>query len=111
MSKIYAVGVMQLDFDTGRTASKRLWYFYKNFEDAERGILENHSDIFEYYYNVALIEEHILIDGEGSDSDTFGNWQQWWYQATYLETGDGDLKIERIETPICFQQICCLWAG
>lgn len=108
--KIYAVGVMQVDLSTGRITTKRLWYFFQSFQDAEKCVLENHSDIFEYYYNIALIEEHTLIS-PGDPEAIVETYAQWWYQATYYDHESGDLRIEQIEAPVAFSQICCVWAG
>lgn len=59
-----------------------MWGWYSRFEDAERAVLENHTDIFEHnYYDFACIEE--MPEGVCSSAS-----QAWWYKATYPEGFD-----------------------
>jgi len=114
MNKVYAVGVMRIDltetYPLGK--SQRLWHFFAHFEDAEKCVLENWGDMFENYYNVALIEEHFVYDPQDiADSLVVG--KQWWYQATYEEyERDADrIYISKIEPPASLQGIINFWAG
>lgn len=65
-SFIYAVGTLFIDYNENlkylNVKDKRLWYLFKNLDEAKSCILNNSSDIFEYYYNYALIERCYLID-------------------------------------------------
>lgn len=85
---------MQLDLEETRWfpagQRTRLWHFFANFEDAEACVLGNKGDIFESYYNVALIEEHYVIDPIDPPPPEF-DWlvaKQWWYKVDYPESYD-----------------------
>jgi hypothetical protein len=123
MQTIYVVGTMQLNLsdDSGDSPGgiikhQRLWHFYARFEDAEKAVLENHSNIFEYYYNVALIEEHYIYDPTDKSETPFG-WgmpNQWWYEATFYPEPNDRIRnpsVRKIEQPTFFKQICNFWAG
>ena len=115
---------MKLDLLANSTSSaikhQRLWGFFTNFKDAERSVLENrsenHSNIFEYYYNIALIEEYYVYDSS-DDSEihiSLNTPTQWWYQATYYPEPNDRLinpTICKIEQPKCFSHTCNFWAG
>ena len=114
MNKIYVVGVMTLKSDFSNTikSPKRLWYFFVNFKDAEKCVLENQTNIFEYTYNLALIEEHYVYDPNDNSKPGDIIAPQWWYQAIYPNNGvDVNPEIRKIEQPECFKQICNFWAG
>jgi hypothetical protein len=124
MNKVYAVGVMQADLsdNSGNSPGQiikasRLWFFFARFEDAEECVLQNQTDIFEYYYNVALIEEHYVYDPHDPEGAT-QKWNtptQWWYEAIYpvVNTGKDDVgpQIRKMENPKIFEHIYCFWAG
>ena len=69
MNKIYTIYVVALDDDGTRMKTRvgkkgnvyelgdRVWGWFDKFEDAEKIVLNNETDIFEYYYNYACIEE------------------------------------------------------
>jgi hypothetical protein len=88
---------------------KRTWGWYLKFKDAEKAVLENHTDIFEMgYYNLAVISafpEGVLAVEE----------MIWWYKATYPEIIPEntlvDPAVEQIESPDEFKQVCCLAIG
>jgi hypothetical protein len=88
---------------------KRTWGWYLKFKDAEKAVLENHTDIFEMgYYNLAVISafpEGVLAVEE----------MTWWYKATYPEIIPEntlvDPAVEQIESPDEFKQVCCLAIG
>jgi hypothetical protein len=119
MNKIYTLGTMQIDLDSNssRINSRRLWYFFANFEDAEKWVLENGENIFEYYYNVALIEEYPVFNPKDIDDAFFNLPQQWWYKCHFPLPPFPDnievplLIISKIETPPQFKNICNFWAG
>lgn len=111
---------MQLDLSRNdkwpTDRSERLWFFYANFEDAERCVLENKGDIFEYYYNVALIEEHYVHDPNDRPPSNFNGLiaRQWWYKVDYIQKEDGslsDMVISKIDAPRIFKNIINFWAG
>lgn len=92
--------------------SQRLWHFFAHFEDAEKCVLENHTNIFEYTYNLALIEEHYVYDPNDPSKNYNFIAPQWWYQATYPNNSvNCDPEIKKIDQPECFKQICNFWAG
>lgn len=74
---------------------KRTWGWYEKFGEAERAVLENHTDIFERgYYDFAVIEEmpeRVLAVAE----------KEWWYQATY-DRGATEPNVEPIPKPAVF---------
>jgi len=122
MNKVYTVGVMQVDLSDDPNKfpirkAERLWFFYTRFEDAEKCVLENQTDIFEYYYNIALIEEHYVRDP--ADPPLPGTdilcAKQWWYLATYKEDDELDSgpnpTVTAIDQPVGFKNIVNFWAG
>ena len=122
MYKVYVVGVMQLDLtETKRFPAERktrLWHFFARFEDAEKCVLYNQNDIFESYYNIALIEEHYVYDPEDKPDVDFTSWlsaKQWWYKADHRldEEGRyiGKVAVTKIEPPQIFRNIVNFWAG
>lgn len=58
---------------------------YARFEQAERTILENRGDFFEYYYNYALIEETYVIDSQDppKEGEHIFPPREWWFFADY----------------------------
>ena len=78
-------------------ARRRTWGWYSNFEEAERAVLENYTDIFERgYYNLAVIEE--MPEGVMAIAE-----KEWWYRAIYAPEAT-DPTVERIEKPAIFEQ-------
>jgi hypothetical protein len=123
MNRIYVLGTMDVNLpdNSGNSPGQiikhqRLWYFFAHFKDAEECVLQNQSNIFEYYYNLALIEEHYVYDPTDK-SETPINWgmtPQWWYQATFHPEPTDQLQnptVRKIEQPACFKNICNFWAG
>ncbi len=77
----------------GKKSRQRMWGWYSNFEDAEKAVLENHTDIFEHnYYDLAVIEEM----REGVMGMAL---RVWWYKATYTEERGHDPLVEKIVPP------------
>lgn len=76
----------------------RLWGWYTKFEDAEKAVLENHTDIFEDgYYEHAVIEE--IPEGVCATAK-----EVWFYEAVYKdeprEFGKSyDPVIRRVDRP------------
>jgi hypothetical protein len=92
MDTIFLVAVIHEESKRGRT-----WGWYQKFEDAERAVLENHTDIFERsYYDLGVIEE--MPEGVLAVAE-----KVWWYRATY-PTHSVDPEVERIECPATFKQ-------
>lgn len=116
--KIYSVGVIKADTSENARSfikDQRLWYLYSKFEDAEKCVLENHSDIFEYYYNYAVIEETYVHDYTNPPEavDTYYLPKQHWYFADFSSEGNRSPYplITKVETPKCMENICCIWVG
>lgn len=119
MKKVYALGVMQIDTspNANRTIkSDHLAGLYAHFEEAERAVLENRGDMFEYYYNYALIEETYVIDPidppkEGEHLDTP---REWWYFADHSkssEDNDFNPEISACQKPKCLENLVYFWIG
>lgn len=122
MKKVYAIGTMLLDLSeksSNKIKSSRLWTLYHDFDEAEKVVLENHGDIFEYYYNAALIEEIGVIDKndppQPGQEHLWGPPRQWWYHAEYIIGIDGgqsrDPVITRMEIPENLKNVCYFWVG
>lgn len=116
--KVYAVGVIQADMSENPRIfinNQRLWYLYSKFEDAEKCVLENHSDIFEYYYNYAVIEEVYIHDYTNPPKEGEATYipKQFWYFADFNAKKDGDTLplISKVDIPKCMENTCCLWVG
>lgn len=113
--KIYAMGVLQMR--NGSCKNERLWALYKTFEDAQRAVLSNEGDIFECYYNYAMIEEIELIESKSSNEyigPQYNSFQkQWWYTTKYLEDNipfEYYCLVEKIESPFPSNTIYT-WVG
>jgi hypothetical protein len=114
-------GVLQVDLSSTTKRlikDQRLWYMFKNFEDAEKCVLENQSDLFEYHYNMALIEEVHLLDfsNQNDKDETIFARKQWWYRITYYNhptNDDIEIKptIEQVDVPSIFENTCRFWVG
>jgi hypothetical protein len=122
MKKVYAIGTMLIDLSeksANRIKSRRLWTLYQDFDEAEKVVLENAGDIFEYYYNVALIEEIGIIDKndppQPGQEHLWGPPRQWWYRAEYTTSADGEQSrnpvITKMEVPENFKNVCYFWVG
>jgi hypothetical protein len=94
---IYTVVVIN-----GKTQNNRTWGWFADFNDAERLILANGTDIFEMgYYDHAVIEavpEGVCVLAEDRQ----------WYFADYGEKPDyrDEPKVSRVEKPEWAKQIC-----
>ena len=59
MKTIFLITVLQSSkFEIDPKLALRTWGFYFAFSDAEKVVLENQSDIFEFTYDLAIIEEY-----------------------------------------------------
>ncbi len=97
---IYFVCVMLLDHEKEEIRHDRTWAWYAEFKDAERCVLENHTDLWEAGgYNYAVIEavqEGILFPVP----------EETWYQATYTARDGGfNPTVTRVEKPAWLRQI------
>jgi hypothetical protein len=63
----------------------RPWGFYFKFSDAEEVVLENQSDIFEFKYDLAVIEEY----SEG----WFFLPKETWYKANFIKSRKKNLDL------------------
>src|SRR5437868_15463194 len=115
MHKVYAVGVMQLDTSENAKRpkkSERLWHLFANLEEAQECVLQNRGDLFEYYYNYALIEETYVIDKTDppQEGEFAGLPREWWYHADYSintpdeRTGWSEPVVTACEKPKCFDR-------
>jgi hypothetical protein len=122
--KVYALGVMQLEYDHRTkegdppsffTKDQRLWSLYGSFEKAEEAMLNNYGDLFEYSYNLGLIEE-VYVYGTPDDDASCINENRWWYLAEYTPDpsapfGKTGPKVSKIECPEFFQRTVNFWVG
>jgi len=105
---IYAMGVMQLDFELRNPIrSTRLWELYRRFDDAEETVLLNRGDIFEYYYNYALIEEVAVVPSRGKYTIP----KQQWYYADYYTKDKFSVVVSKVDVPKQFKNTFCWWVG
>lgn len=118
MNKVYAVGCMQID--TAENAvkdlkSQRLWGLFASLEAAQQYVIENRGDIFERYYNYALIEELHLWDTPSDDGEHHYVPKEWWFHATFPNANDQDdwnhAEVTPCDKPKCLDRIVCFWAG
>lgn len=111
--KIYALGtlkIQEVSKDDYSIKGDHLCTLYAKFEDAEKAILENKGDIFENYYNYALIEETWVIDHSvPTDTKDWFPPKEWWYKATWDD--EGEIKIEKCEKPESLDRIVYFWTG
>ena len=121
--KVYALGVMRLEYDLNSqdddpnfiTTDERLWALFSSFEEAEKAMLENRGDLFEYHYNVGLIEEVFTLDSKDPNATRF-NEKRWWYHAQFTPNPeapfgkDGPL-ITKMDCPIHFERTVNFWVG
>lgn len=90
---VYAVTVIA-DPDGATKGSRRCWGFELSFDEAERKVLGNVSDLFEFYYNWAVIERMpVGVPTWGSE----GYKIMGWYEADY--TTRGMPVIRKCEVP------------
>lgn len=119
MKKVYALGVMQLDTSENPRRlfkDRRLWHLFANLEEAQECVLNNRGDLFEYYYNYALIEEVYVIDK--NDPLKEGDWSQdgfpreWWYHADFNKMDEEkNPTITEVGKPECFDKTVYFWVG
>lgn len=108
-TSVFAVGVIKANLSESSdrfVLDSRLWYLFSSFEHAERCVLENETDIFENYYNLALIEEISILDKKPI-------WQapkQWWYRAQYVDDYS-TCSVEQIDAPQRAENVVCFWVG
>lgn len=117
MTYVYAVGVMQLDTsDKNKYAKKdeRLWHLFAKLEEAQECVLQNRGDLFEYYYNYALIEEIYVIDKTETpkEGESYGFPREWWYFADFSQMDEEkNPKITEVPKPECFDRTVYFWVG
>lgn len=104
--KVYALGVVHVN--KNESTDTRLWYLFNNFDDAEKCVLNNYSDIFECYYSYAIIEEIGVITKTGKKIDIGNIPKQWWYKANYTDKS-GEPVVEKLLTPPAGYEMICNW--
>lgn len=92
--------------DRGRT-----WGWYANYEDAERAVMKNYTDMWECDYNFAVIEE--VPEG----ACPFSEVRQWFncerdivYEPN-VRPNRIDLRIEKCDPPVYADGLCNLTIG
>lgn len=76
----------------------RTWGWFNSFKKAEDIVLKNQTDIFEYYYNYAVIEkvpEGVLQTNE----------QIQWYAVAYNKNYANEVIVTKIDCPDMFKNI------
>lgn len=122
MKKVYALGVMKIEESPrfhNTIKDSRLWSLYAKFEDAEEAVLKNYGDIFEYYYNYALIEEVWVHDPSDMPTEEESKKlflpQEWWYKAEhFVEDPAFDnsiISVSKTEKPASLEKIVFFWVG
>jgi hypothetical protein len=112
MFKIYAVGVISFKNDHSVLNDNRLWSLFKNFESAEKCVLENQGDIFECYYDRALIEEVPVIE-DNDNSELYDIIpKQYWYEADFSDPDGVNYPIiKKIPAPLHANCMKRFWVG
>ena len=78
MENIFVVIVCYFNPKTKKLERTRTWGFYKDFETAQKCVLENWTDLYEMgYYNYALINE--MPEGV-----CVSPVNKWWYEVVYV---------------------------
>lgn len=115
MKHIYAVGVLQLKEQTIRgplIADQRLWHLFASLEEAQECVLQNQGDLFEYYYNYALIEEVYVFDKTDHYRESSGLPQEWWYHADFSKMDENkNPTITAVEKPAVLEKMVYFWVG
>lgn len=100
LDKIYLVTVMA----EGEKRT-RCWGWYRNFDDAERAVMSNATDIFEIgYYDLAVIEE--MPEGVMAMAE-----KEWWYRAAWPDGMSPSKRlrskpvVEKIKKPEKYKQV------
>jgi hypothetical protein len=100
MDKIYTLTVINCKEDVIK--DQRTCGWFKTFEEADEIVIDNQGDIFEVYYNYAVIEEY-------QPGFYFSAPQIQWYFADFDKRKDGrpnDPIVSKIDCPEKWKQIC-----
>lgn len=122
--KVYALGVMQIEYDHRSKddaepsfirKSERLWAIFADFEQAEKAMLENYGDLFEFSYNVGLIEEVYVWGTPDPDASRISE-RRWWYHAQYTPNPEAPFGMDgpvvtKMECPIQYERVVNFWVG
>jgi hypothetical protein len=85
---------------------KRTWGWYLKFKDAEKAVLENHTDIFEMgYYNLAVISA--FPEGVLAVEEMTWSIQPW--NRLNLLMSSSRCVAWRSDEPICQMHLASLW--
>jgi hypothetical protein len=85
-----------------KTLGDRVWGWQEKFEDAEEVILNNITDIFEYTYNYACIEE---VEQGPIASCVVKQWYKAIFDVTKMETGPYP-EVIKCDPPIWAKNQC-----
>jgi len=100
MEYIYVIVLFKIQ--SGIVKQERAVGWFNSFEEAERYVLSNEGDMYEYgEYNVALIEK--------IHSGFYMKPEETWYAvdaSQEREIGVMEYKIEKCEKPGIFEKIC-----
>jgi len=122
--KVYALGVMRLEYDHRSKdneepsfikTNERLWAIVASFEEAEKIMLENRGDLFEYDCNVGLIEEVYVWGTDDPDPSRFSD-KRWWYHAQYTPNPNAPFGMEgpvvtKMDCPRQYERVVNFWIG
>lgn len=99
LPKYYFITVFNRFDDKYGIAGARTWGFYTNYGEADLALGTNRTDLWEYTYDYALLEEYV----EGISGYNF--WRQWYKYN--IERG----FYEKIEEPECVKHFCSFAIG
>lgn len=113
MESVFVMGVLKgfSPENNNKNNSSRAWGIYKHFKDAEEAILNNYTDIFEHFYNYAVIEEIPVIDFSNTKQNYFYTINEWWYEATYDPNDYEKIEIKKIQKPEHLKQFVAWFIG
>jgi len=95
MNEIYIIHCFNYKKD--RTNGSYTVGWFHSFEEAEEFVMTNIGDIFEYYYNYAVIES---VKSGHARCEKLA-----WYTPHYAEDGTGLTHVEKIEEPEVFKNL------
>jgi len=108
MKIIYAVGVVKLKEKWSNRDNCSMAFLFSNFKNAEDAILNNTFDLFERYYDYAIIEKQYILD-EGSDEKSDIN-RCLWYKPEWNDDGEV-ISVSQVETPENYKNLVNLLGG
>ena len=103
MNKIYTIYVVALNDEGTKKSTRvgrkgnvyelgdRVWGWFDDFEKSEKVVLNNVTDIFEYYYNYACVEE--VPQGVIAIAKVIQ-----WYKASF-DSDRGVVSVVKVDPP------------